>query len=60
MIDEINYFPERDNYRKKKKPLDDWKELKNKKLFPGTKKPASREENEESVPPPDSQTGKEK
>jgi hypothetical protein len=28
MIDEINYFPKRDNYQKKKKKEDDWNELK--------------------------------
>jgi len=32
MIDEINYFPKRDNYQKKKKQADsDWKALKKEK-----------------------------
>ena len=31
MIDEINYFPKRDNFQKKKKIDDDWKELKKQK-----------------------------
>ena len=38
MIDEINYFPERENYQKKKKIDEDWKELKKKKLFRDSKK----------------------
>ena len=32
MIDEINYFPKRENYQKKKKSEDDWNELKKKKI----------------------------
>lgn len=32
MIDEINYFPKREKYQKKKKPEDDWNELKKKKI----------------------------
>jgi len=31
MIDEINYFPKRDNFQKKKKIDDDWQELKKQK-----------------------------
>lgn len=38
MIDEINYFPERENYQKKKKLDEDWKELKKKKILPVSKK----------------------
>lgn len=38
MIDEINYFPERDNFQKKKKAKDDWKDLKQKKLYSSSKK----------------------
>lgn len=32
MIDEINYFPKRDNFHKKKKIDDDWQELKKQKV----------------------------
>jgi len=39
MIDEINYFPERENYQKKKKAADDWKELKKQKIIHDSKKP---------------------
>lgn len=38
MIDEINYFPERENYQKKKKADEDWKELKKQKIFQDSKK----------------------
>jgi len=38
MIDEINYFPERENYQKKKKVDEDWKELKKQKIFHDSKK----------------------
>ncbi len=38
MIDEINYFPERENYQKKKKVDEDWKELKKKKILQDSKK----------------------
>jgi hypothetical protein len=38
MIDEINYFPERENFQKKKKAADDWKELKKQKIFNDSKK----------------------
>ncbi|MDH5762159.1 MAG: hypothetical protein OEZ51_04185 [Nitrospinota bacterium] len=38
MIDEINYFPERENYQKKKKAADDWNELKKQKIFNDSKK----------------------
>ncbi len=38
MIDEINYFPERENYQKKKKAADDWKDLKKQKIFHDSKK----------------------
>lgn len=38
MIDEINYFPERENYQKKKKVDEDWKELKKQKVFQDSKK----------------------
>jgi len=55
MIDEINYFPKRDNYQKKKKQADsDWKALKKEKsqldlqkkpktASPKAPKPASEE-----------------
>lgn len=39
MIDEINYFPKRENYQKKKKAADDWKDLKKQKIFHDSKKP---------------------
>jgi hypothetical protein len=38
MIDEINYFPERENYQKKKKVDEDWKELKKHKILQDSKK----------------------
>ena len=38
MIDEINYFPERENYQKKKKVDSDWKELKKQKVLQDSKK----------------------
>lgn len=38
MIDEINYFPERDNYQKKKKADEDWKQLKKQKIMQDSKK----------------------
>ncbi len=38
MIDEINYFPERENYQKKKKVDEDWKELKKKKILQDSEK----------------------
>jgi len=38
MIDEINYFPERENYQKKKKADEDWKELKKQKVLQDSKK----------------------
>ena len=38
MIDEINYFPERENYQKKKKSDSDWKELKKQKILQDSKK----------------------
>lgn len=38
MIDEINYFPERENYQKKKKVDSDWKELKKQKILQDSKK----------------------
>jgi hypothetical protein len=38
MIDEINYFPERENYQKKKKADEDWKELKKQKIIQDSKK----------------------
>lgn len=47
MIDEINYFPERENYQKKKKAADDWKDLKKQKIFHDSKKPGSPQEKKE-------------
>ena len=38
MIDKINYFPERENYQKKKKADEDWKELKKQKIVQDSKK----------------------
>jgi hypothetical protein len=38
MIDEINYFPERENYQKKKKADEDWKQLKKQKVLQDSKK----------------------
>lgn len=38
MIDEINYFPERENYQKKKKAGDGWNELKKQKIVQDSKK----------------------
>ena len=38
MIDEINYFPERENYQKKKKADEGWKKLKKQKISQDSKK----------------------
>ena len=38
MIDEINYFPERENYQKKKKADEGWKQLKKQKVSQDSKK----------------------
>ncbi len=38
MIDEINYFPERENFKKKKKLEEEWKELKKQKILKDSKK----------------------
>jgi hypothetical protein len=38
MIDEINYFPERENYQKKKKVDEDWKQLKKQKILQDSQK----------------------
>lgn len=38
MIDKINYFPERENYQKKKKADEDWKALKKQKIVQDSKK----------------------
>ena len=38
MIDEINYFPERENYQKKKKADEGWKQLKKQKILHDSKK----------------------
>jgi hypothetical protein len=51
MIDEINYFPERDNYQKKKKAADDWKELKKQKIFQDSKKRNKPDASRKSKPP---------
>jgi hypothetical protein len=52
MIDEINYFPERDNYQKKKKVDEDWKELKKQKIFHDSKKKNKPEVSRKPKPPP--------
>ena len=51
MIDEINYFPERDNYQKKKKAADDWKELKKQKIFHDSKKKNKPDASRKPQPP---------
>lgn len=49
MIDEINYFPKRDRFQKKKKPEDDWNELKkNRARQDASKKPGK---NPPAAPP---------
>ncbi len=52
MIDEINYFPERENYQKKKKVDEDWKELKKQKIFHDSKKKNKPEVSRKPKPPP--------
>lgn len=52
MIDEINYFPERENYQKKKKVDEDWKELKKQKVFQDSKKKNKPEASRKPKPPP--------
>ena len=52
MIDEINYFPERDNYQKKKKVDEDWKELKKQKIFHDSKKRNKPDASRKPKPPP--------
>ena len=52
MIDEINYFPERENYQKKKKVDEDWKELKKQKVFQDSKKQNKPEASRKPKPPP--------
>lgn len=51
MINEINYFPERENFQKKKKAVDDWKDLKKKKLLDTSKKTNTDGEKKESSSP---------
>jgi len=51
MIDEINYFPERENYQKKKKVDDDWKELKKQKVLQDSKKKNKPDASDKPKPP---------
>ena len=52
MIDEINYFPKRENYQKKKKPEDDWNELKKKKIRQDSRsKPGKSDPATPNLPP---------
>jgi len=51
MIDEINYFPERENYQKKKKVDTDWKELKKQKVLQDSKKTKKPNASGKSKPP---------
>ena len=51
MIDEINYFPERDNYQKKKKADEDWKELKKKKVLQDSRKKSKTDASRKPKPP---------
>ena len=51
MIDEINYFPERENYQKKKKVDDDWKELKKQKVLQDSKKTKKPDASGKPKPP---------
>ena len=44
MIDEINYFPKRDNFQKKKKIDDDWKELKKQKTQQDARKKSPKKQ----------------
>lgn len=52
MIDEINYFPERENYQKKKKADEDWKELKKQKVLQDSKKKVKPEASPKPKPAP--------
>ncbi len=52
MIDEINYFPERENYQKKKKVDEDWKKLKKQKIFHDSKKMSKPDASRKPKPPP--------
>jgi len=52
MIDEINYFPKRENYQKKKKPEDDWNELKKKKILQDSRPKPGKSESDPPDPPP--------
>ncbi len=51
MIDEINYFPERENYQKKKKADEAWKELKKQKVFQDSKKKNKPDASRKPKPP---------
>ena len=51
MIDEINYFPERENYQKKKKVDADWKELKKQKVTQDSKKKNKPDASSKPKPP---------
>jgi hypothetical protein len=51
MIDEINYFPERENYQKKKKADTDWKELKKLKISQDSKKKNKPDASRKPKPP---------
>lgn len=50
MIDEINYFPERENYQKKKAG-DGWKELKKQKVLQDSKKTKKPDTSGKPKPP---------
>jgi len=51
MIDEINYFPERENFQKKKKVDEDWKELKKQKVLQDSKKKSPPDAPRKPKPP---------
>lgn len=51
MIDEINYFPKRDRFQKKKKLGDDWNELKKTRERQESRK---KQEKKQPSSPPDS------
>ena len=52
MIDEINYFPKRENYQKKKKSEDDWNELKKKKIRQDSRSKSGKPDPATPDPPP--------
>lgn len=50
MIDEINYFPKRENYQKKKKIDEDWNELKKVKQKQERQIPGASKKNQDPSP----------